>query len=123
MATLQRRIWMIAWKLWSDRNHCLYETEQGIEIQEVNKVLTEEYKSGLGTLPSQYSHPFCSTLSTLLSHDRFIKQKWLASMWSAREGHSDLQLNCEPEAQHSVPLQKGEQFRDKLDTLEEHKEQ
>ena len=92
---------MIAWKLWSDRNHCLHETDQGIEIQEINKVLTEEYKSGLGTLPSQYSHLFCSTLATLLSHDHFIKQKRLASIWSARERHSDSQLHCEPEAQHN----------------------
>ncbi len=101
MATLQRRIWMIAWKLWSDRNHCLHETDQGIEIQVINKILTEEYKSGLGTLPSQYAHLFRSTLATLSSHDRFIKQKWLASIWSARERHSDSQLYCDPESPHN----------------------
>jgi len=101
LATLQRRIWMIAWKLWSDRNHCLHETDQGIEIQEINKILTEEYKSGLGTLPSQYSHLFRSTLATLLSHDRSIKQKWLASIWSARERHSDSQLYRDPESPHN----------------------
>ena len=92
---------MIAWKLWSDRNHCLHETDQGIEIQEINKILTEEYKSGLGTLPSQYSHLFRSTLATLLSHDRSIKQKWLASIWSARERHSDSQLYRDPESPHN----------------------
>ena len=42
---------MIAWNLWSDMNHCIHETDQGIEIQEINKVLTEEYKSGLETPP------------------------------------------------------------------------
>ncbi len=66
---------MIAWKLWSNRNHCLHETDQCIEIQEIDRVQAEEYKSGQGNLPSQYAHLFCSDLATLLSHDHSIKQK------------------------------------------------
>ena len=92
---------MIAWKLWSDRNHCLHETDQGREIQDINQAVTMEYRTGIANLPSHYAHLFWSTLDILLSYDLATKQKWLASIWSARENHSGLQLHRDPGNQHN----------------------
>ena len=101
IAILQRRNWMIAWKLWSDRNRCLHEIDHGNEIQDINRVLTAKYGAGLENLPSQYADLVCSNLDTLLLHDPSTKQKWLASIWSAREKHSGLQLHHDPEVKHN----------------------
>lgn len=67
IATLQRQIWLIAWKLWFDRN-CLHDTDQGNEIQDINRAVIVKYRTVIGNLPSQYAHLFCSTLDYYSYH-------------------------------------------------------
>ena len=96
MATLQRRIWMIAWKMWRDRNHCLHETEQSEEMQDINEALTKEHEQGISGLPSTYAHLFTSHINTLLQQDPDKKKKWLATVWSARENQSGTLTHRDP---------------------------
>ena len=60
---------MIAWKMWTDRNRCLHETEQGEEIQHINEAITREYELGKSALSSKYTHLFTSNLNPLLTQE------------------------------------------------------
>ena len=93
---------MIAQKLWIDRNNCFYEIDQGNEMQDINGALTREYETGIGNIPSGYTHLVHSNLDTLLSQDPVTKQKWLESLWSARESQSGSQLHYDPEIRHNT---------------------
>ena len=92
---------MIVWKLWIDRNHCLHQTNQGIEQHDINNALIREYTIGIGDLPSQYAHLLQFNLETLLSKNIATKQRCLASIWSAKENHCDSQLYRNPAVQHN----------------------
>ena len=65
---------MIAWKMWRDRNHCLHETEQSEEMQDINEALTKEHEQGISGLPSTYAHLFISHINTLLQQDPYKKK-------------------------------------------------
>ena len=66
---------MIAWKMWTNRNQCLHETQQGEEIQHINEAITREYEVGRGALTSKYAHIFTSNLDKLLTQDAAIRKK------------------------------------------------
>ena len=68
---------MIAWKMWTDRNRRLHETEQGEEIQHMNEAITREYEVGRSTLTSKYAYLITSNLDTLLTQDVATKKKKL----------------------------------------------
>ncbi len=57
------------------------------EDQDIDRVLTIEFRPSLGTLTNQYSHLFWTCLDSILSHDTIIKQKCQATVWSAQENY------------------------------------
>ena len=85
---MQRRIWLIAWKLWEHRNKYLHETRKSIHPQDVRNIHQEieyEYSKGLDTLPNMYQTLFQEPLSQLLERTPSQKLTWIYTIWSARE--------------------------------------
>ena len=80
----------------------IFEDPSGeLKVEKIADLFVDDTATGIANLPSQYSHLFRSTLDRLLSYDLATKQKWLASIWSARENHSGLQLHRDPGNQHN----------------------
>ena len=87
MSKTQRKIWMIAWELWQDRNNCLHNKNKSTHptVQNAMKSeITAQWAEGLSTLPARYSHLFQGTLEAKLKTDSYHQRIWLHTVWAAR---------------------------------------
>ena len=88
LSKAQRRIWQIAWDLWTQRNQHLHGEHHSIpdvEKQAINDEVTHEWNLDNSTLQARHQHLFWGTLDHRLQKSYHSKRVWLASVWSARE--------------------------------------
>ena len=79
---LQRKIWLIAWALWKQRNDMLHTHGQTIH-QYDSSLLNDEIRDEWNTarnLPQQYHHLFQGTLEAQLEGSIHHKRQWLTSI-------------------------------------------
>ena len=89
ISKLQRKIWHIAWELWTHRNNRLH--SQGATIHQydtmlINQEIEKEWMHQ-GNLPQKYNNLFRGTLQEKLQSDIHQKRRWLANIWIAQEAH------------------------------------
>ena len=88
LSKVQRRIWHIAWLIWTDRNTYLHEARNSIHPQEetqLNDEIAYEHRKGLASLPTVYQPVFNTTLQQILTRSIQHKVAWLFGVWVARE--------------------------------------
>lgn len=88
LSKTQRRIWKVAWSLWSHRNQYLHDTNNSFhpqEIQNIDHEITYERNKGLDTLSTSYSTLFSEPLIVLLAKTHIQKLNWLTTVWTVRE--------------------------------------
>ena len=96
LSKTQRRIWMIAWNMWMNRNTTLHKAKKSIHPNDITSLHKEiEYELSLGsdTLPTTYHHLFNFTPDDMKAKPNDIKLIWLYSVWSTRELIDDNYLN------------------------------
>ena len=88
LSKVQRRIWHIAWEMWSQRNDHLHGDSSStpvVEQRAINTEIATEWETGAAMLPVRHQHLFQGTLQQCLQKSYHNKRTWLASVWSARE--------------------------------------
>ena len=89
---MQRKIWHIAWTLWTHRNNVLHSDGKTIHQYEttlLDQEISKEWRRQ-HSLPNQYAHMFNGTLQQRLLSTIQQKQRWLATIWAAQEHRSNL---------------------------------
>jgi hypothetical protein len=84
----QRRIWMIAWDMWSHRNKFLHNEGKTIHLFEMAALddeIRNEWDASTGQLPSHFDHMSSGQLIHRLDDMIHHKLMWLFSVWSARD--------------------------------------
>ena len=82
----QRRIWLIAWKLWEQRNNVLHSNgsihQYEIELlqQEIQKEWDNQH-----SLTHQYRNLFRGTLQQKLETSIQQQKRWIVNVWAAQE--------------------------------------
>ena len=87
-AKVTRRIWKIAWDLWTHRNTILHtcgESTHRSEIPHIDQEIRNEYHRGYAGLTARHRHLFTRTLDHLLQASYPNKRAWLASVYAARD--------------------------------------
>ena len=85
---VQRRIWMIAWTIWTNRNTYLHKNRQSIHPQEeaqLNEEITYEHTKGQAGLTTSHKAFFNQPIETILAKTLPNKINWLYGIWAARE--------------------------------------
>ena len=91
---LIKKLWYFLHELWTHRNECLHENESIHKLTRsilLKQSITEEYNSGLGNLPSNFSSYFHLPLPQLLSKNTEFLKRWFLIIRSGRECHNTLQ--------------------------------
>ena len=88
LSKTQRRIWLIAWRLWTDRNTHLHDSRHSIHPQQEDHLHDEiafEYYKGTDELPPEYQPMFKTPLQAILKRSIHNKVSWIFGVWAARE--------------------------------------
>ena len=88
LASVQRKIWKIAWDIWEHRNKFLHETNHSYhptEKRAIDKEIAHEWEKQLDGLPRQYLTLFHGTLQQKHAKSHTAKLKWLTTIWTLRE--------------------------------------
>ena len=89
MSRVQHKIWQIIWDLWIHRNVLLHGDGGSIHTHEEHDIdtqITRKWVIGLYNLPSTtYGTLFKGTHDQRISDKSIHKQKWLTSVWAARD--------------------------------------
>ena len=88
LSKAQRRIWMVAWAMWEQRNLFLHDTNQSFHPQELKAIDTEiqyELGKGLANLAPTYSPLFSINLPSFLETSHVNKLNWITTIWTVRE--------------------------------------
>ena len=88
LSKVQRRIWHIAWSIWTQRNTYLHEARNSVHPQEevqLNNEIVYEYRKGLEHLPPEYQPVFNHPLQQILTRNIQHRVSWLFGIWVARE--------------------------------------
>ena len=114
----QRKIWMIAWRLWTERNTHLHETRKSIHPQDeehLNDEIAYEHNKGRDSLARGYQSMFNNPLETILSRTLTQKISWLFNIWAAREADYPAYLSLPPIDHPSTSLrQRYIQWKQKI---------
>jgi hypothetical protein len=84
----QRRIWLIAWNLWTHRNNHLHnegKTIHSFEMTALHSEIRSEWETGIGQLSAIHDHLFTGQIAQRLDDTTRHKLMWLFSVWSARD--------------------------------------
>jgi hypothetical protein len=95
ISRFQRRIWLIPWQLWQQRNDVLHNDGRTIHFQEsaaVNREIRKEYVMAGEGLPASYQHLFQGNEEDLIRQPIHKKQEWLKSVWVARDHYMPRQV-------------------------------
>ena len=89
LSKVQRRIWHIAWSIWTQRNTYLHEARNSVHPQEevqLNNEIVYEYRKGLEHLPPEYQPVFNHPLQQILTRNIQHRVSWLlGSGWQERQ--------------------------------------
>ena len=86
ISKLQRRIWLIPWKMWEHRNNVLHANgaihQYEIELlqQEISKEWLHQH-----SLSQQYRNLFRGTLHQKLQTPIHQQKRWIVNVWAAQE--------------------------------------
>ena len=96
MVKVQRKIWHIAWTLWTSRNSHLHVTRQSIHPQQEVHLIDEikyELDKGIEDLPQVYQTRFRHTIEEIDRKSLQYKVNWLFGIWTARESRNPIYLS------------------------------
>jgi hypothetical protein len=88
MSRLQQRLYLAIWEMWTHRNQLLHGAGDRIHSSTLATIDTDihsEWKRGIDTLPLRYVHLFSGKLEKILQLSPQDKQRWLTSIWAARD--------------------------------------
>jgi hypothetical protein len=83
-----RRIWKIAWEMWTHRNSILHTSGQSTHRSEspyLDQEIRNEYLRGHAGLTARHRHLFTRNLQQILRASYTNKRAWLASVYAARD--------------------------------------
>ncbi len=93
MAKLQRKIWLIAWSMWEQRNeihHNIHNSYHPHEVVAIGGEVIREFQDGLSHLPESLKHLFQGNIHSYLAWTTEMKLQWLISVRKARAYHYDI---------------------------------
>ena len=106
LSKAQRRIQMVAWSLWEQRNSLLHKTNDSFhpkEINEINLEIEYETNKGLDNLNFTFSSLFSDITHTLLEKTHINKLNWLTTIWTiCKLDHPSYFLDNFPPWVHSL---------------------
>ena len=95
---LIRKLWEIAWDLWSDRNDALHQTPLAADLEgavSLDKAIREECLLGSADLPANVRCNFPSDVEQLIQSPLTQKKAWLVLVRAARELIHDTRIQDE----------------------------
>ena len=88
ISKLQRKIWMIAWALWTNRNDYLHKKCHSTHTSDRPKIdeeVIKEWEAGSAELDNTTKQLFNGTLQDKMKMTYHSKRLWLSSIWLAKE--------------------------------------
>ena len=85
--SLIKTIWEAGYKLWDERNEWVHndkDIKQAKKINEINRMIMNEYRSGTTHLPIEEQELLRRPILETLSSTRSVKKNWLGRMYAAR---------------------------------------
>ena len=115
LSKTQRRIWMIAWNMWLNRNNTLHKEKLSIHpanIKNLNREIEFEFEQGIQELPTNQQYLFKSSKEELIAKPTHNKLKWIYTVWSARELINESYLYKEQEhTRNEATIHKYERWK------------
>ena len=88
LSKTQRKIWMIAWEMWTHRNEHLHTTCKSVHPEErpdIDSEIQQEWDNGTSSLPLHSRGLMQGSLEQTLQMSYSAKRQWLTTIWTARE--------------------------------------